>query len=170
MSVVLDESEVRYCNRHLGVEKVKHHDRTKRSEWCWHCPVCHAEVERKRRMSWEYEVWLESYSKTSARMESQRARKRMPTWKQHGILGMSVEKKEYMWLEQDKKCAICRKDIPLWGRDSHVDHGEEVVNGTNVRGILCSSCNVALGHYKESVESMKRAIRYLGGDPCRSEA
>jgi hypothetical protein len=30
-----------------------------------------------------------------------------------------------------------------------------------VRGILCTSCNVSLGRFKDSVEVLESAIRYL---------
>lgn len=37
------------------------------------------------------------------------------------------------------------------------DHG----NG-RVRGVLCSNCNIGLGHFKDSIGNLERAIAYIG--------
>lgn len=63
------------------------------------------------------------------------------------------------------KCQICQKTLVL--------HGMEKVNGKNkacidhshktgkIRGILCFNCNSGLGHFSDSLETMKTAITYL---------
>jgi hypothetical protein len=50
-------------------------------------------------------------------------------------------------------CAICRTAPAM-----HVDHD----HGTGqVRGMLCFSCNAALGHFKDDPAVLRRAARYL---------
>lgn len=39
-----------------------------------------------------------------------------------------------------------------------VDHDHET---GKVRGLLCKSCNLAIGKFKESVEIVRRALAYL---------
>ena len=51
-------------------------------------------------------------------------------------------------------CAICGKITT----NLVVDHNHQT---NQVRDILCYSCNVALGKFKESPELLTRAIRYL---------
>lgn len=39
-----------------------------------------------------------------------------------------------------------------------VDHNHET--GAN-RGLLCTKCNIAIGHFQDSIENLKAAIEYL---------
>jgi hypothetical protein len=56
---------------------------------------------------------------------------------------------------QNNCCAICF--APALGK-LDIDHNHET--GT-VRGLLCRSCNTALGKFKESKDLIKRALAYL---------
>lgn len=83
--------------------------------------------------------------------------------KQYGI--GSKEYKEILE-RQNGVCAICG------GKDSTVspttkkyrmlpvDHCHKT---GKVRGILCSQCNIGIGSFKDDIERLKSAIRYLGG-------
>ena len=76
---------------------------------------------------------------------------------------LTVEQFEAMRREQDNKCPICNRtftDTP------HVDHDHACCNkatscGKCVRGLLCRSCNTALGKLQDSVERLRAAIVYL---------
>ena len=54
---------------------------------------------------------------------------------------------------QDFVCAICKNECNL-----HVDHNH--VTKEN-RGLLCGSCNMGLGNFKDSAANMQRACVYL---------
>jgi hypothetical protein len=56
---------------------------------------------------------------------------------------------------QKNKCAICTREFV---RTPHIDHNH--TTGA-VRGLLCYSCNGAIGNLQESIEILKNAIRYL---------
>ena len=80
--------------------------------------------------------------------------------------GLTVAEKEARWLAQGKRCAICRQEIALWGRgkgSAMVDHDHST---NKVRGLLCTDCNTAIGHFAEDGMRMLAAAKYLGGDPC----
>jgi hypothetical protein len=64
---------------------------------------------------------------------------------------------------QGDVCAICRAPIVLSGRrGAQVDHD----HSTNViRGVLCSPCNLALGHMKDSPDRLRAAADYLERAP-----
>lgn len=64
-----------------------------------------------------------------------------------------------MMESQNHKCAICghsdksqKKTFPM------IDHCHET---GKVRGILCSSCNMGIGKFKDNIELLEAAIKYL---------
>lgn len=63
---------------------------------------------------------------------------------------------ESMLKKQNGACQICQKGINL--KTCKVDHCHK---RGHVRGLLCNACNLALGIFKDNVEALKRAIRYL---------
>lgn len=68
--------------------------------------------------------------------------------------GMTEEGRDALLASQDGLCAMCRTDDePL-----QVDHDH--LTG-EVRGILCFSCNLALGNLKDSAVRAEAALRYL---------
>jgi len=63
--------------------------------------------------------------------------------------------------EQNGRCAICREiPTPINGKRIAlvVDHCHDT---NRVRGLLCTNCNVAIGHMKDDVERLRAAISYL---------
>lgn len=82
-------------------------------------------------------------------------------WKQQGI---KITHKEYIELfnKQDGKCALCFAKAEDLTKSLAVDHSH--TTGT-IRGLLCGSCNQALGLFKDNIEVMKRAITYLDDNP-----
>ncbi|MGH2756821.1 MAG: endonuclease VII domain-containing protein [Actinomycetota bacterium] len=67
--------------------------------------------------------------------------------------GVDAVQVEWMILQQDGKCALCRVKPA-----KHVDHDHET---DRVRGILCFNCNRGLGYFKDDWELMCRAADYL---------
>jgi hypothetical protein len=60
---------------------------------------------------------------------------------------------------QNNKCAICGVSFEkLKNKQVHIDHDHKT---NRVRQILCNGCNVGLGHFKDDVEKLESAIRYL---------
>lgn len=73
--------------------------------------------------------------------------------------GVTLEWFESKLQECNSKCEICLNEFSS-RRDTHIDHDHET--GV-VRGLLCGNCNRAVGLFDDSVESLKSAIDYLGG-------
>jgi len=64
-----------------------------------------------------------------------------------------------MYEAQEGCCAICRR--PTQGDHYNrlvVDHNHDT---KEVRGLLCNSCNVVLGHSGDNAEVLERAAQYL---------
>lgn len=71
--------------------------------------------------------------------------------------GITVEQYELLLKRQKGVCAICRRPPKARARLS-VDHDHKT---KKVRGLLCLSCNFALGHFEDQLGWLKRALQYL---------
>ena len=69
---------------------------------------------------------------------------------------MTVEEYDVMFERQDRKCGVCRcSEVPAkhhW----HVDHNHST---GEIRGILCSNCNLMIGHAKDNPDTLLAGIR-----------
>ena len=114
------------------------------------CRSCEAEATRN--------YWLEhkkprpqSVRKTST--EEATLRHRAWQCKQYGVDFIDVlEQIE----KQDSRCSICGKQSKLV-----IDHNHKT---GFYRGLLCSSCNMALGAFDDNVELLSNAIEYVRRD------
>ena len=70
------------------------------------------------------------------------------------LYGIGIKDYERMFKKQKGKCAICgaKKDR------LDIDHCHKT---KKVRGLLCGSCNKALGLMKDNVQFFSNAIKYL---------
>jgi len=74
------------------------------------------------------------------------------------IHGVTKEQYKTLLLKQDSKCAICFVDQSALKRRLAVDHNH--ITG-QIRGLLCSNCNTAIGSLKERSLSLISALNYL---------
>lgn len=72
--------------------------------------------------------------------------------------GISYEDRDELLKSQSGKCASCGTDEPGSTKGWHVDHCHK--SGT-IRGILCATCNIALGQVNDSVDRLQMLIDYL---------
>ncbi|MET8678683.1 endonuclease VII domain-containing protein [Streptomyces sp. NPDC004647] len=70
--------------------------------------------------------------------------------------GMTEAERTRLDAEQMGVCVICPAALP-----EHVDHCHET---GRVRGVLCFSCNAALGQFKDRPEVKRRAAAYVEGN------
>jgi hypothetical protein len=60
-----------------------------------------------------------------------------------------------MLVKQEYACAICVQ--PIDDR-AHVDHCHAT---GKIRGALCAQCNKGLGNFRDNIDHLKAAIKYL---------
>jgi uncharacterized Zn finger protein (UPF0148 family) len=72
--------------------------------------------------------------------------------------GITIEDYQRIFEKQGGVCAICQKTPQQNGKRLAVDHCHR---SSQVRGLLCSTCNQALGLFKDKIEFLKAAISYL---------
>jgi hypothetical protein len=70
--------------------------------------------------------------------------------------GLTIKEHSDLIEIQNNKCAICG-DFQL-GKSLHIDHCH--ITG-NVRGLLCTKCNVGLGLFRDNIDYLLTAIMYL---------
>ncbi|MCY0952407.1 endonuclease VII domain-containing protein [Streptomyces sp. H27-S2] len=70
--------------------------------------------------------------------------------------GITEAQRDEMIASQDGLCVICRL-----GPAEHVDHDHQT---GRVRGVLCFSCNAALGQFKDRPDVIRRAAAYVEGN------
>jgi|ERR1035437_1410539 hypothetical protein len=70
--------------------------------------------------------------------------------------GWTEEKVGKVRLEQENSCAICKSKF---NSTPYADH--EHINPPKPRGLLCIYCNLALGQFKDSIDIVESAARYL---------
>jgi uncharacterized protein YlaI len=101
----------------------------------------------------KYQHWKELHP------ETYRISQRRHHLKKYGI---TIEEYDVLFKKQEGKCAICDESKPVRKRDNnlHVDHDH---NNNQIRGLLCDNCNKGLGHFKDSVPLLQRAVNYLVG-------
>lgn len=72
--------------------------------------------------------------------------------------GMTPETYDALLHEQEGRCAICRAHQSEMTRRFDIDHNHET---GEVRGLLCYSCNRAIGLLKDDPEIVDSASAYL---------
>lgn len=65
---------------------------------------------------------------------------------------------EALFQGQNKTCGICGLKQDQYKKNFSVDHCHKT---GLVRGLLCSKCNILLGHASDSVAILEKAILYL---------
>jgi hypothetical protein len=72
--------------------------------------------------------------------------------------GITLEQYESLYEKQEGKCAICDIHRSEQKRDLSVDHCHKT---SEVRGLLCDTCNRGLGYFKDDIILFEKAIKYL---------
>jgi len=70
--------------------------------------------------------------------------------------GITEAERDELIASQGGVCCICLAAPP-----AHVDHCHET---GRVRGVLCFSCNAALGQFKDQPDAIRRAAAYVEGN------
>lgn len=72
--------------------------------------------------------------------------------------GVTIEEYEEMLEAAGNKCEICEVTRSTGGKRLGIDHDHKT---GKFRGILCDSCNLGIGNFKDNISILKKAIKYL---------
>jgi hypothetical protein len=73
-------------------------------------------------------------------------------------IALTVAQYNALLEDQNFCCAICDKHEDMFRHGLGIDHDH--FSG-EVRGLLCVNCNALLGHAKDRIDTLERAIKYL---------
>jgi hypothetical protein len=99
--------------------------------------------------------WCRNCSKQYREANKSRQAEQIRAWKLKNKYGITEDKAALLLELQKGLCGICSSDI---SEKPHIDHNH-VTN--EVRGLLCGSCNRALGLLKDSPAVLLNAYQYL---------
>lgn len=74
--------------------------------------------------------------------------------------GITIDDYNIMVDNQNQCCALCLKHVSMLSKPLFVDHDHST---GKIRGLLCITCNTALGSLGDNVEGLKRALAYVEG-------
>ena len=108
-----------------------------------------------------YAIWRAEKNKTPLKNGSSTYTRQHRTYQLRHHYGITLEQYEEIFKKQNGLCAICGSPPRGRMKNLSVDH-DHVTN--NVRGLLCVTCNRALG-YLENPEWHSKATEYLQSLP-----
>lgn len=114
------------------------------------------ESRKRYKMSEKGEAARRRYYKTeNGKAAMKKAQCKFHLMQRHG---MTVQERDIIAKKQNNRCAICGIDFGSTEKGPSVDHDHTT---GNIRGLLCVGCNIGLGHFKDDVPRLQRAIDYL---------
>lgn len=124
------------------------------------------DVKKERIKKYKHNYFQENKEKIYERVKKKQKEQREHDYQLYGMdryhikskYGLSIDDYEKMLSSQNYKCLICGCDISNRQNNPHIDHNHET---NKIRGILCGNCNMGLGHFKDNLDILKNAIKYL---------
>jgi hypothetical protein len=144
--------------KHCSVELIVEVNWSKSSKDKTHyaCKACRNGLERLRRHEKKEEIAIQQ---KKYRVKNRDVILKKQKEYQFSKYGMTEHDYKVLLKSQEGSCAICSGTTTAKSQyRMPIDHCHET--GT-VRGILCHHCNTGLGQFKDSIDSLKKAIEYL---------
>jgi len=128
------------------------------------CPICGVRKERSEFYKWKARrdgltayckvCFLEKNEKWHGNNPEESLKSRRAT-KRKREFGITHDDMQKMLDDQENKCKICETGVDF---GSAVDHCHKT---GKIRGILCRKCNLGLGAFKDNIDFIEKAIKYL---------
>ena len=143
------------CSKECGIKSHKQTDKYKSNQSAY---IQNPDV--KKKLKEYHKVWDKD---RYVRMGGSQNPERQKVYRKHSLkknFGITPEAYDAMVQERDGKCDICgtTETGAAHYKNMPIDHCH--VSG-KIRGLLCANCNFVIGHAKDSIEVLEKAIAYL---------
>lgn len=122
------------------------------------CKACEATINKIYKDSHKEEMKIMNKKHKNMPGNKEKAKNYMRNYRLIKAYGITVEEYDDMYISQGGSCAICGRHQAEFKRRFCVDHCHDT---EEIRGLLCSSCNTALGLMKDNTQILTNAIKYL---------
>lgn len=154
---------MKICSR-CGIEQPLNNfakNKARRDGVSTYCSPCQLEYQRLRYA----EPLVYKRRQMSREIYKERRKGSSRKWYLKSKYGLTEEQYALMFDKYNGSCWICGIK-PKYSL--HVDHDHNCCSGEKscgkcVRGLLCYSCNIILGHSKDNVEILKNSVKYING-------
>jgi hypothetical protein len=127
---------------------------------CGKCSECR-KIKDSLRKKKAHEADPEKYNERSTKWKKENSEKTKLSDRKNNLkryYGLTWEAYQKILTNQNNKCAICFIEFTGGNYIPCVDHDHKT---GKVRGLLCKTCNSALGHLKDDIILFEQAIIYL---------
>ena len=149
------------CKKYLKKSMFHKDPRIKRDGYRGICKVCHngeAAEWRRNNKAKVYEMQKSWASRNRDKIKSYKNPTVEKNTRLKRLYNITMEDYNNIFRSQNGSCAICGGVNTKTNKNLHVDHDH---SGGDIRGLLCSRCNLALGMYRDSIEIHQSALTYL---------
>jgi hypothetical protein len=127
-----------------------------------YCPKCKkekniSEFNKDKHTAFGVAIYCRECNKTKATIRYKGFKSEHRNTQLKSDYNITLDEYNEILIKQNNGCAICGKTIN-GKRNMCVDHDHET---GRVRGLLCSHCNWGLGHFKDNIDLLENAIKYL---------
>ena len=158
--------ECKQCRQSL--DRSHFHNDNRRSDglfpYCKPCRRLRSGAQPMRAAVWKSKSEYDQARRERAKEEPDyhKAYRRKYLWTRYRL---TEEEYDTLFADQSGVCAIC-KMAQSYGRALAVDHDHACCPGKSscgscIRGLLCNNCNTVLGHLRDDVDLMRKAVDYL---------
>jgi hypothetical protein len=133
-----------------------------------YCKECRPAMVARGKIKWQHKDYAKNPEKYRSRaMHQSKARKiknpqkwsaRVRRVNLRAKWGITLQQLNQMFAKQNNKCAICDSALSMGMGKHAIDHDHKT---DKIRQILCFRCNLILGHCKDSIDILLKAVEYL---------
>lgn len=133
-------------------------DKYKKDGLCSWCKNCHNKCNKQDYLNNKKERLKKNARGRDKYQKTPKSKEYRRKYKLKNKYNITVEDYDEMLKLQSGKCVICDSEDPGGKGIFCVDHNHL---NNKIRGLLCFNCNIILGHCKDSITVLLKAIKYL---------
>lgn len=156
--------EHKYCNGCDKIKPIEEYgvDNSEKDGHRFQCKICRNAKQREYARNNKELIKLRNASKSDSRKAYYKSPIGIASSRRAHLkrqFGLSLEDYNKMSEEQYHKCFICSlKEMNNKNKVLCVDHNHDT---QEIRGLLCGMCNTGLGCFRDNIDLLNNAIKYL---------